>query len=137
MTIEAKGTFEIKSWDEKTWEGKSWDEVDGAKLTHARVTTVLRGDIEGEAAAQSLMVYRDDGTASYVGLERVVGRIGSRSGSFVWQSQGTFADGAARTTWTVVPGSGTGDLAGLRGQGSYTAYHGQQPVPFTFDYDFE
>lgn len=137
MSTQAKGTFEIKSWDEKTWEGKSWNEVTGAKLTHARVTTVLHGDIEGEATAQSLMVYRDDGTASYVGLERVVGQIGNRSGSFVWQSEGTFAEGAANTTWTVVPGSGTGDLTGLRGEGRYTAHHGQQPVPFTFDYDFE
>ena len=137
MSTQAKGTFDLKSWDEQTWEGQSSKGVPGAKLTHARVTNAFHGDIEGEGTAQMLMVYQDDGSASYVGLERVIGRVGSRSGSFVWQSHGIFEDGAAKTTWSVVPGSGTGDLAGLRGKGGYIAHHGEEHIPFTFDYNFE
>src|ERR1019366_1157095 len=47
-----------------------------------------------------------------------------RSGSFVLLSTGAYADGEAKTSWQVVEGSGTGDLAGLRGQGSSVAASG-------------
>src|SRR5688572_7169612 len=126
MTMHATGTFAIKNWDEKTWEGKSWDAEAGAKLTHALVTQSLQGDIEGEATAQTLMVYRADGSASFVGLLRVVGRVGGRAGSFVLQQSGTFEGDTAKATWSVVPGSGTDDLRGLRGEGGYVARHGEQ-----------
>jgi hypothetical protein len=134
---QAAGTFEIKSWDEKTWEGQPWNEQSGAKLTHTRVTTSFQGDFEGEGVSQSLIAYRDDSSASYVGLERLTGRLGNRSGSFVLQASGAFEGNEARTTWSVVPGSGTGELAGLRGEGGYVAQHGDEQVPFKLDYDFE
>jgi hypothetical protein len=133
----AKGTFEVKSWDEKTWEGKPWNEASGARLTHAKVTQSFQGDIEGEGTMQSLMSVRDDNFASFTGMQQIVGQVGDRSGSFILQFSGTFEDGAAKTTWFVTPGSGTGELQGLRGEGEYIARHGEQQVPFTLDYDFE
>jgi hypothetical protein len=81
------------------------------------------------------MFYREDGTASYAGLERIVGRLGERSGSFVLRANGTFEDGAARTTVQVVDGSGTGELRGLRGTGTAVAASGQPGGTFTLDYD--
>lgn len=137
MRTHAEGTFEIKTWDEKTWDGKNWKDVPGAKLTRSTVTKAMHGAIEGEGTAESVTVYRDDTSASYVGLERVVGRIGNRSGSFVLQATGTFEDNTAKTTWFVVEGSGTGDLKGLRGEGGYIAQHGEGKVPYTLDYEFE
>lgn len=134
---QAKGTFEVKSWDEKTWEGKPWNEVSGARLTHAKVTQAFQGDIEGEGAMQSLMAYHDENFTSYTGMQQITGRIGDRSGSFVLQFSGIFEDGAAKTTWFVAPGSGTGALQGLRGEGGYIARHDEPQVPFTLDYDFE
>lgn len=50
------------------------------------------------------MVYREDGSASFVGLKRVVGRVGGRSGSFVLQHSGTFEGGIAKAT--LVCGTG-------------------------------
>ena len=82
------------------------------------------------------MIHRDDGSASFVGLERVVGRVGDRSGSFVLQHTGTFEGGTAKTTWFVVPGSGTGDLRGLRGEGGFASAHAER-YSVTLDYDFE
>ena len=82
------------------------------------------------------MMYRDDGSASFIGLERVVGTVGGRSGSFVPQHSGTFKEGVATTTLVVVPGSGSGDLRGLRGNGEFVVGH-QQPYSMTLDYDFE
>lgn len=132
MSQHASGTFEIKSWDEKPYE----ETVEGAKLTRASVTKSFSGDVEGEGKVEYLMVYREDGSASFVGVERVVGRLGGRSGSFVLEHRGSYAGDTAEITWEVVPGSGTGDLRGLRGQGGSSATHQKQNT-MTLDYDFE
>jgi hypothetical protein len=132
MTATANGTFEVKNWDEKPY-----NEMEGvAKLTHAIVTQDYQGDIEGEGTLDYLMVYVSESAASYVGLERIAGRIADRSGTFVLQHTGTFADGIASVNYSVVPGSGTGDLNGLKGQGSYSTGH-VQPHPFSLEYSFD
>jgi hypothetical protein len=132
MTATANGTFEVKNWDEKPY-----NEMEGVpKLTHATVTQTYQGDIEGEGILDYLMVYSSESAASFVGLERIVGRIADRSGTFVLQHIGTFADGIASVNYSVVPGSGTGDLSGLKGQGSYSTGH-IQPHPFSLEYSFE
>jgi Protein of unknown function (DUF3224) len=121
----ASGGFTIKAWDEQPWA-----ELDQApKLTHARVTTTYGGDLDGEGTSGLLMVYDQD-DATYAGYERVVGSLEGRSGSFVLRLDGGFQDGAATTTWTVVEGTGTGDLAGLRGEGGYVARQGAAEVPY-------
>lgn len=80
------------------------------------------------------MMYRSDGSATFVGLERISGRIGGRSGTFVLQRLGVFEGGQAKESYSVVPGSATGELRGLRGAGSSTVGHGTEH-PFTLDYD--
>jgi hypothetical protein len=82
------------------------------------------------------MMHRQDATAEFVGLERVVGRLCDRSGSFVLRHQGTFQGGTATTDWFVVPGSGTGELTGLRGEGRFSGGHAEQ-YPWMLDFDFE
>ena len=132
MRKHAKATFGIKSWDEKPY-----NEMDGTpKLIRGSVIKSYQGDITGEGKLECLMMYRDDGTASFVCLERVVGSVGSRSGSFVLQHSGTFKEGIATVTLVVVPGSGTGDLRRLRGDGKFAVGH-QPPYSMTLDYDFD
>jgi hypothetical protein len=80
------------------------------------------------------MMYRSDGTATFVGLERVVGKIGGKSGSFVLQRTGVFEDGQAKESYSVVPGSATGELQGLRGDGTSSVGHGMEH-PFTLSYE--
>jgi hypothetical protein len=124
-TDRATGTFKIAGWDEQPWA-----EAKGApKLTHASVTTTYRGDLEAEGTAGLLMLY-DGSDAAYGGYERIVGTLGGRSGSFVLRLDGGFEEGAARTTWTVEEGTGTGELAGLRGQGGYVAGQGEAEIGF-------
>ncbi len=131
MSAHARGTFEGKSWNEQPYA-----EVDGEpKLTRSSVTNSFHGDIEGEGTLEYLMVYSDDDHAGFVGLERVVGRVGDRRGSFVLQHSGTYAEGTATTAWSVVPGSGTGELRDLRGEGGFVARHGDREVPFTLAYE--
>ncbi len=131
MATHATGSFQLKTWDEKPYD------ENGPKLTRASVTNSYQGEIEGEGTVEYLMMYREDGTADYVSMERVVGRIGDRQGSFVLQGSGTFEEGAARVKWVVVPGSGTGELRGLRGEGGFAAVHGAEDTEVTLDYDFE
>ena len=78
---------------------------------------------------------RGDGSATFVGLERVVGRIGSKAGSFVLQRIGTFENGQAKESYSVIPGSATGDLVGLRDHGSSAVGHGMEH-PFELNYEF-
>ena len=128
----ATATFQVKSWEENPF-----NEMEGGpKLTRASITKSFSGDIEGEASLEYLMMYRADGTASFTGLERIVGSVGGRAGSFVLEHRGTFAEGTAKATWSVVPGSGTGELNGLRGEGGFEAAHAER-YPVTFEYDFE
>ncbi len=109
MGQRAHATFQVTSWNEKPI-GESQGMP---KLTRATVTKSFSGDIDGEGSLEYLMMYRADDSASFVGLERVVGRVGGRSGSFVLQHRGTFEGGTAKATWVVVPGSGTGGAARL------------------------
>lgn len=133
MSTHATASFDVKSWDDEPY-----DESEGLpKLVRSHVVQSYQGDIEGEGRVEYLMMHRDDGTASYVGLERVAGRIGDRSGSFVLHQTGTYDSDGAKTTFSVVPGSGTGDLAGLRGKGGYIASEGRHVLSVTLDYDFE
>ena len=83
-----------------------------------------------------LQAIRGDGSASFVGIERVSGSIADRSGTFLLQDAGTVDGSVVSGTWFVIPGSGTGGLAGLRGEGGFTAKLGQA-ADVTLDYWFE
>jgi hypothetical protein len=137
MMTHGQATFSMKSWDEKTWDGKPWNEVEGRKFTRAQVTRAYQGDLEGEGTVEFLMFYREDGTASYLGLEEVVGKLGGKSGSFAVQHTGSYAEGTATASSVIVPGSGTGELAGLTGEIQSVAAGDQEQYPVTLNYDFE
>src|SRR5687768_3997195 len=130
MKKTANARFAIKSWDEKPYS----EGPDRPKLTRARVTKTYTGDIEAEAQVEYLMMYRGDGSASFVGLEQVDGRIGGRRGSFVLQRTGVFENGQAKESYAVVPGSATGDLRGLLGDGTSAVGHGMEH-PFSLNFD--
>ena len=128
----ANGRFAIKSWDEKPYsEGQGLP-----KLTRAVVTKTFTGDIVGEGHVEYLMMYRSDGSATFIGFERIVGSLAGRAGSFVLQRTGVFENGVAKESYAVVSGSATGELQGLRGEGSTAVGHGMEH-PFTLNYELE
>jgi len=128
----ANARFTIGSWNEKPWR----EEPGLPKLTRASVTRTFTGDLDGEGQVEYLMVYRSDGSATFVGLEHVVGRIGGRTGSFVLQRTGVFEGGLAKERYSVVAGSATGELQGLTGDGSSSLGHGAE-YPFTLSYELD
>ena len=130
MKKSANARFAIKSWDEKPYsEGQ-----DLPRLTRASVMKTFTGDIEGEGQVEYLMMYRSDGSATFVGLERVVGRIAGKTGTFVLQRIGVFENGQAKESFSVITGSATGELQGLRGDGSSAVGHGMEH-PLSLNYD--
>jgi hypothetical protein len=132
MKQNANARFAITKWDEKPYS----EGADLPKLTRASVAKTFTGDIDGEGHVEYLMMYRSDGSATFVGLERIDGRIGDKTGSFVLQRTGAFEGGLAKETYSVVPGSATGDLRGLAGDGSSSVGHGMEH-PFVLSYELE
>ena len=121
----------------KTYEPKVFDEVPGGpSLADIHVTETFSGDIEGDGAVRVIQAARPDGSASFVGIERVRGSIAGKEGSFLLQVGGTVAGKEMRAEWFVMPGSGTGELRGLRGDGGFKAELGHHGTIW-LDYDFE
>jgi hypothetical protein len=127
----AAGAFTVASWEEDTYEDLTGQE----KLTKARMGFQLTGDLAGELVSESLMYYREDGTAEYTGLQRFTGQLAGRSGTCVMVADGGYNGGEARSTWRIIPGSGTGNLAGLAGSGVSVAAAGQPGGTYSLDYE--
>jgi Protein of unknown function (DUF3224) len=112
-----KATFQIDNWDEN----EILEADGGSKVTRALVTRSFDGDVDGEGSVEWLMAYDDSGKATFLGLERVEATIDGKTGSFVLQHVGKFDGQTADAELLVVPGTGTGDLSGLSGEGTFEA----------------
>lgn len=100
---------------------------EGADDTPGRMSIdkQYHGDLEATATGEMLTaVTSEPGSAGYVAIERVSGTLHGRRGTFVLQHSGTMARGAGQLSVTVVPDSGTGELAGLAGELAITIADG-------------
>ncbi len=112
VTIRATGTFDVKL-DAQTAEEKTG----GAAISQMAIDKQFHGDLEGTSKGQMLAAGTGvKGSAGYVAIEQVTGTLHGRTGSFVLQHTGTMTRGAPQLSVTVVPDSGTGQLAGLAGK---------------------
>ena len=110
--------------------------AEGPVLTRIHVEESFNGDIEADGVVEFLQSANADGSASFVGIERVSGTLAGRTGTFLLQDQGTVGGNLVEGEWFVVPGSGTGGLAGLRGTGGFQANLGEGANVW-LDYWFE
>lgn len=117
MATTISASFEVTNWDEHQFDRRAGT----AKLTRAKVGKSYTGDITGDSVTEWLMAYAADGTATFVGLERIDGTISGRRGALVLQHVGAFQDGAATADLTVASGSCTGEFAGASGRGDFRA----------------
>ncbi len=128
----AVGTTEVE-----TYVTSPFDEMaDGPTLTEVQLTETFSGDIQGESLVRVIQVVREGGSLNFVGLQRVRGSVGGRTGSFLLQPSGSSAGKETHARWFVVPGSGTGELKGLRGDDDFEARLGERGS-FWLDYYFE
>ncbi len=126
--IHARGTFEVKLAPLDPY-NQSAD----AKLGRMSIDKQFHGDLEATSQGEMLSAATDTkGSAGYVAIERVEGRLQGRHGSFVLQHNATMDRGAPELNIIVVPDSGTGELAGLTGSMRIIIVDGKHS--FEFDY---
>jgi Protein of unknown function (DUF3224) len=130
--LRAAGTITVRAYEPTPYDRPT----EGPVLSRIHVEEGFSGDIEGTGVVEFLQAQVSDDAASFVGLERVSGSVGGRSGTFLLQDQGTVRGTTVSGDWFVVPGSGTGELAGLRGEGGFNAELGQG-ADITLEYWFE
>ena len=128
----ARGSFNVSGGTEDPY-----DELEGGiKLTHASGIQSFSGDIEGDGAVHWLMLYRADKTAHFVGLQRITGSLGGRTGSFVAAAEGDHDGTGSTITFSIIPDSGTGELKGITGDGSLDAKGGASGT-YQLDYTLD
>jgi hypothetical protein len=92
------------------------------------------GDLVGKGVGRMLSAMTEvKGSAGYVAIERVSGTLHGRTGSFVLQHSGTMSRGAQQLVITIVPDSGTGELAGITGSKMIRIVEGKH----FYDMDYE
>lgn len=121
MTERANAVITVHKYEPGVYD----EPADGPVLSRIHVEESFSGDIEGDGVVEFLQAARADGSASFVGIERVSGTVGGRQGTFLLQDAGTVEGNLVSGEWFVVPGSGTAQLAGLRGTGGFRANLGE------------
>jgi len=125
----ATGTFEITGMHEDPW-GREDEEP---RLTRAGGTQRFSGDIEGDGVVEWLACYVD-GQARLVGLQRVAGVVGGNDGAFVIEATSDHDGKQSSGTWRILDGTGSGELVGISGSGTFEATGGRT-VRYRLDYE--
>jgi len=126
--MRANGTFEAKLGPLETYT-QTADSTIGRMSIDKTFAGNLAGSSQGEMLSGGSPA---TGSAGYPAIERVTGTLGGRGGSFLLQHSGTMTPAAQELTITVVPGSGTGERAGIAGTMSIEIEDGQHL--YHFDY---
>jgi hypothetical protein len=127
----ASGTFEVKMTPQAP-DDKAGSSAVGRMLLDKEFHGELEGTSKGQMLAFSSSV---KGSAGYVAIEEVTGTLNGRSGTFVLQHSGTMTRGTPNLTITVVPDSGTGQLAGLAGKMVIEIADGRHSYKFEYTID--
>lgn len=126
----ANGPFEVKLVPQ-TIEGKFADKV----LGHMTIDKVFHGDLEATSLGQMLSAGTEvKGSAGYVAIEKVTGRLGGKNGSFILQHSATMNRGAPELKIHVVPDSGTDELVGLTGTMNILIENGKHAYDFAYSF---
>ncbi len=128
MATHASGEFEVTLTPQEHQENAG-DPTIGRMAIDKR----FHGDIEATSRGEMLGALTEvKGSAGYVAMERVSGTLHGRSGTFVLQHNGLMERGAQQLSITVVPDSGTGELAGLAGTMSIAITDGKHSYQFEY-----
>ncbi|MDT4966803.1 MAG: hypothetical protein QOJ64_1540 [Acidobacteriota bacterium] len=127
MTKKANGTFEVKLIPQTD------ENVGDPTVGRMSIDKQFHGDLEATSKGQMLMAGTPtEGSAGYVAMERVKGKLDGRTGTFALQHSGTMDRGAAQLSVTVVPDSGTEGLKGLSGKMTIKIIDGKHLYEFEY-----
>ena len=125
----ARGAFEVSMEPEPPFL-----EQHGVTLNRNFVRKEFSGDMAGASEAQMLAAFTGTpGSAGYVAIEHFTGSVDGRAGSFVLQHNGVMDKGDAQLTVTIVPDSGTEELAGI--SGTMELDHDEGQHSYVLDYE--
>lgn len=128
MAMKASGVFEVRLTPQASAEGFGDPSVDRLAIEKR-----FHGDLDAASKGEMLATRTEvDGSAGYVALERVTGSLHGRTGGFSLQHSGTMDRGVPRLSVTVVPDSGTGELAGLTGNMAIVVEAGKHTYEFEY-----
>ena len=113
--MNASAPFTNDRYDEEPY----WD-ADGVEVSRVHISRTFSGDLEGESVAE-LLIAKSEAGGGYVGHDRVTGSLQGKTGGFVFQHTGLMGPDGVTNTGTIVPGTGTGELAGIAGEGTMLA----------------
>jgi hypothetical protein len=125
----ATGKFAVTGGSEQTVH----DVPGELKITRVAGTQRFGGAIEGAGSVEWVFGYRPDRSAMFAGLQRIDGSIEGRAGTFVLESTGEHDGKMSKGRWRIVTRSGTGELAGITGEGSFEAPGGPE-ASYELDY---
>lgn len=131
MKSKIKTTFKIESWNEEPFS----ESENGPKLSRASVKQAYSGALEAFSNIEYVMTTFTDDTSIFIGIEEVVGELEGKKGSFLLNHDGIHKDGVAKSTFKIIPNSGSGKLSGIRGMGTYEATH--ETAELTLEYELE
>lgn len=92
-------------------------EDEGVTYGRVQISKTFTGDLEAQSEVEMLALSADPEGAGYVALERVEGSLQGRRGTFALLHMGTMTGSTPWARWPIVPGSGTGALKGISGEG--------------------
>ncbi len=112
VTNHATGMFEVKATPMAAEEN-----IGDPTIGRLALNKQFSGGLTGTSKGQMLGFQAETpGTGGYVAIERFNGTLDGKKGGFALQHIGTMADGNFELNVSVVPGSGTGELAGISGK---------------------
>jgi hypothetical protein len=127
--MQARGPFDVKLTPQPPAAG-----IEGAHLGRQTLNKQFHGDLEASSLGEMIAAMSPvQGSAGYVAMERVSGALQGKRGSFVLQHTGVMNRGEASLIVTVVPDSGTDELAGLTGTMQIQIEQGKHA--YVFDYE--
>lgn len=128
MSQVAKGTFSVEMRPQR--EPSVSEGVSTGRLS---LSKRFDGDLVATGEGEMLTALTPTkGSAAYVAIERVTGALHGQAGSFVFQHSGTMNRGAQQLSIRVVPGSGTGQLAGIEGDFKLDIVEGRHLYEFAY-----
>jgi hypothetical protein len=113
MTQHAAGTFELDVFEAS----KPYDEHLDTTIARVHVEKTFSGGLAGTSTAELITVATGDTPRAYVAIERFEGALDGRTGGFVLQHNAGGDNGRPWLSWKITEGTGTGDLAGITGEG--------------------
>ena len=114
--MNASAPFTNDRYDEEPY-----GEAEGVEFTRVHISRTFSGDLEGSATAE-ILIAKSEGGGGYTGHDLVTGTLNGKSGGFVIQHGGIMGPAGVSNTGTIVPGTGTGELEGITGEGTLLAH---------------